>query len=137
MLNVKRVCIKKPSVKSYLFKFSLEPKSYPDIIYIGRSIKTRGYPKLPGSPLANPYYISKEGNREEVVQKYREWLWKQVQGSTGAKEELNQLLKNIKFKRELNAYPLKLACWCKENEKCHGHVIINCLNWMETNHIGK
>lgn len=134
-LSVKRVCIKTPSVKNLLTKSSLEPKAYPDIIYIGRAIKAKGYPELSRSPLANPYYINKDGTREEVVEKYRRWLWEQVQSNTEAREELIEILKNIKFKQELNSFPVKLACWCKENEKCHGDVVINCLNWMNSQEI--
>jgi len=136
-LDIKRVCIKKPSVKSYLTKLSLEPKDYPDIIYIGRAIKAKGYPELLGSLLANPFYINKDGTREEVVEKYRRWLWEQVQNNTEAKEELNELLRNVKSKQELDKYPLKLACWCKENEKCHGDVVISCLNWMNDSNLGE
>jgi hypothetical protein len=135
-LNIKRVCIKNPSVKTYLNKHLLEQESYPEVVYIGRKIKAKGYPDLPGSSLANPYYINKDGTREEVVEKYRKWLWEQIQGNTEAKEELEELLKNIKFKQKLNAFPLKIACWCKEDEKCHGDVVINCLNWMNENNLG-
>lgn len=135
-LNVKRVCIKTPSVKKLLAKSLLEPQNYPNIIYIGRAIKAKGYPQLKGSPLANPYYINADGTREEVVEKYRRWLWEQVQNNTEAKEELSELLKNIQFRQEVNEEPLRLACWCKENEKCHGDVIISRLNWMESNNIG-
>lgn len=127
-LNIKRVCIKTPSVKNLLAKSLLQ--SYSDIVYIGRAIKARGYPELSGSSLANPYYINRDGTREEVVEKYRRWLWEQVQSNTEAKEELNGLLKNAKSRQEPDRHPLKLACWCKEDEKCHGDVVISCLNWM-------
>lgn len=136
-LNVKRVCIKTPSVKSHLSKFYSERRTYPDIVYIGRAIKAKGYPELPGSPLANPFYINQDGIREEVVEKYRRWLWEQVQSNTEAREELEELLKNIKFRQELKAVPLGLVCWCKENEKCHGDVVINCLNWMNDSNLGE
>ena len=135
-LNVKRVCIKNPSVKNYLSKNNSEQEGYLDVVYIGRAIKAKGYPELPGSPLANPYYINKDGTREEVVEKYRRWLWEQIQGNTEAKEELNELLKSIKFRQELNNFPLKLACWCKEEEKCHGDIVISCLNWINENELG-
>lgn len=144
-LNVKRVCIKTPSVKKLLAKSLLEPQNYPNIIYIGRAIlggevsrnstKAKGYPQLKGSPLANPYYINADGTREEVVEKYRRWLWEQVQSNTEAKEELSELLKNIQFRQEVNEEPLRLACWCRENEKCHGDVVVNCLNWMNDTQI--
>lgn len=136
-LDIKRVCIKTPSVKNLLAKSLLEAQGYPDIVYIGRAIKAKGYPELSGSPLANPFYINKDGTREEVVQKYRQWLWEQVQSNTEAKEELNELLKSIKSRQEVKEEPLKLACWCKENEKCHGDVVISCINWMNDINLGE
>lgn len=136
-LNLKRVCIKTPSVKKLLTTSLLEPQVYPNIIYIGRAIKARGYPELPRSPLANPFYINKDGTREEVVEKYRRWLWEQVQSNTEAEEELEELLNNAKYRQEPYRHPLKLACWCRENERCHGDVVISCLNWMNDNNLGK
>lgn len=136
-LSVKRVCVKSPTVKNHLKQFSSDSQGYPDIVYIGRAINAKGYPELPGSPLANPFYINKDGTRDEVVEKYRRWLWEQVQSNTEAKKELEELLKNIKFREKLNAFPLRLACWCKENERCHGDVVINCLNWMNNNNLGE
>lgn len=114
-LNVKRVCIKDIEFNK-------------DCFYIGRGSKYTG---LPQSILANPYKIGQDGTREEVVQKYRCWLWEQIQSNTKAKETLNWLLTDIKFRQELGYEPLKLVCWCKEDEKCHGDIIIRCLNWME------
>lgn len=136
-LNLKRVCIKTPSVKKLLTTSLLEPQDYTNIIYIGRAVKAKGYPDLPGSPLANPFYINKDGTREDVIQKYRRWLWEQVQSNTEAKEELDELLKNAKSRQEPYKHPLKLACWCRENEKCHGDVVISCLNWMNDSNLGE
>jgi hypothetical protein len=119
-LNIKRVCIKDIEFDK-------------DCFYIGRGSKYTG---LPQSTLANPYKIGKDGTREEVVQKYRRWLWNQVQANTEAKETLDWLLADIRFREELGHEPLKLVCWCKEDEKCHGDIIINCLNWMSKESIG-
>jgi len=37
-------------------------------VYIGRP-----------SPLGNPFKIGRDGTRDEVVARYREWLWRQIQ----------------------------------------------------------
>lgn len=64
-------------------------------VYIGR-------PSIWG----NPFTIGKDGTREEVIQKYREWILTQP-----------KLLNSL--------YLLKgkiLGCWCKP-EACHGDVL--------------
>jgi hypothetical protein len=67
-------------------------------IYVGRP-----------SRWGNPYHIGADGSREEVIEKYREWL-------------REKLKKDPAF---LN--PLKgknLACWCPLTVSCHADVIL-------------
>ena len=71
-------------------------KMPPNAIYVGRPTKW-----------GNPYKIGVDGNREEVIAKYREWL-----------------------KKKLEEDPLKgkdLACWCPLNKPCHADVILEFL----------
>ena len=131
-LNIKRVNVKETKHSSSRF-------------YIGRANKSYGLLK---SELANPFIIGKDGDREEVVQKYKRWLWEQVkeglaQKANSAWEELKFLKrysKELQQSRDegyLCIEPLTLACWCKESEKCHGDVVIDCLNWMNRNNLGE
>jgi hypothetical protein len=64
-------------------------------VYIGRPSKW-----------GNKFVIGKDGTREEVVKKYREWLLTQP--------ELLDSLRELKGKR--------LACWCYPR-LCHGNVL--------------
>ena len=64
-------------------------------VYIGR-------PSLWG----NPFVIGKDGNRAQVIAKYRAWILKQPQ--------LLKHLPELKGKR--------LACWCSP-QACHGDVL--------------
>jgi hypothetical protein len=64
-------------------------------IYVGRPSK-----------FGNPFVIGKDGTRQEVVNKYREWLLTQP--------ELLVSLRELKGKR--------LACWCTPR-LCHGNVL--------------
>lgn len=69
-------------------------------VYIGRPSKW-----------GNPFEIGKDGDREEVIKKYREWILTQ-------EDLLNQL------------YVLKgkiLGCWCYPL-KCHGDILIELIN---------
>ena len=65
-------------------------------VYIGRPSKW-----------GNPFSIGKDGNRDEVIEKYREWIVKQP--------ELMNSLGELKGK--------VLGCWCKPLA-CHGDVLL-------------
>lgn len=85
-------------------------------LYIGRG--GRG---LPNSPLANPYYINVDGNRDKVIEKYRRWLWAKIcQHDNAVLSELLYIANNS---------DIELVCWCSPLP-CHGDVIINAVNWL-------
>jgi hypothetical protein len=71
-------------------------KVEPFDIYIGRPSKW-----------GNPFKIGKDGSREEVIQKYRQWV------STDPML-MTQLATELKGK--------VLGCWCKP-DACHGDVL--------------
>ena len=132
MLNIKRVSVK--------------DKVLGEKVYIGRPNETSS---LSPSPLANPYIIGRDRDRDEVVEKYHKWLWLQVKRKLYNPEHGNSVFAELK-RLQLEARKIQvdnilnstdnsltLMCWCKLNEKCHGDIIINCLNWMEINHIGE
>ena len=65
-------------------------------VYIGR-----------GSKWGNPYSIGKDGSREDVIEKYEEWIRTQPQ--------LLESLSELRGK--------KLGCFCYP-QHCHGDVLI-------------
>ncbi len=69
-------------------------------IYIGR-----------GSKWGNKFVIGKDGDREEVIMKYREWILKN--------NDLLNSLEELKGKR--------LGCFCKP-KACHGDVLVELVN---------
>lgn len=75
-----------------------------DYVYIGRPTKW-----------GNPYIIGRDGTREEVIEKYRQYFDSQIRTNKTFREEL----KTLKGKT--------LACFCKP-EKCHGDIIVE---WLE------
>lgn len=75
-------------------------------IYIGRPA-----PGLPGSIWVNPFVIGKDGTRDEVIEKYRQYVL--------SKPELLGQLESLRGK--------VLACWCSP-QKCHGDVLIELLS---------
>ena len=71
-------------------------KKEPFDIYIGRPSKW-----------GNPFRIGKDGSREHVIQKYRDWI-------LANSNLMAQLPLELKGKT--------LGCWCKPNA-CHGDVL--------------
>lgn len=74
-----------------------------DTIYIGRAFG----PFKQNSKWGNPFIIGKDGNRDDVIAKYKAWIQTQP--------ELLASLHELKDKT--------LICWCAP-EKCHGDVLI-------------
>ncbi len=92
-----------------------------DKIYIGRINKTYN---LPSSLLQNKFTIGRDGNRQEVVEKYRQWLWSEVKKKDEVFNELVRIVKKVKAGEKL-----ELVCWCKPYN-CHGDIVKRCINWM-------
>jgi len=87
-----------------------------DGIYIGR-------PSL----LGNPFKIGTHGTREEVIQRYRIWLWEQIKRRGEVYRELERLAAIAK------QGDLILVCWCKERDRdvsCHGDILKASVMWM-------
>ena len=76
-------------------------------VYIGR-----------GSKWGNPFVIGKDGTREEVIEKYRLWLWQQIKDRYILKEDL------LKLDNQ------RLGCFCKP-QACHGDVIVRAVEWAK------
>lgn len=73
-------------------------------VYIGRASPRKS---LEHSIWANPFRIGRDGDREEVIEKYRNWIVDQP--------GLLAQLSDLKGKR--------LACWCYP-DACHGQVLV-------------
>ena len=90
----------------------------PDVVYIGR-----------GSIWGNPY-SHKEGTkaqyrvntREEAIESYRHWLWKEIQAG------------RITIPMLLALDGKRLACYCKP-QSCHGDIIVAAIQWAKKENI--
>ena len=99
-------------------------------ITIGRARRGLGS-LLPGqvyvggpSPLGNPYALGRDGSREQVIDRYRRWLWAQLQAPGSAQErELRRLL------AQARSGELELLCWCAPLP-CHAEVVRSALLWL-------
>jgi hypothetical protein len=88
--------------------------------YIGRSrvvfIDNKRFPEEK-SLFANPFKIGQDGNKNNVIKKYKEYILYKLEISTIIKNEF----KKLKNKN--------LGCWCKPEEcQCHGDVLLELLD---------
>lgn len=90
-------------------------------LYIGRANKSYS---LSGSVLQNKFALGRDGTREEVIEKYRRWLWAEVQKRGEVWQELVRIAQKVKA-----GETVQLVCWCKPL-KCHGDVVKRCVEWM-------
>ena len=77
----------------------------PDVVRIDRATK-----------FGNPYVIGRDGSRAEVIEKYREHLWREIHAGHVSVEDLAAL------------HGKRLACWCAP-EPCHGDVLAAAARW--------
>ena len=90
--------------------------------YIGRENKTYGVRE---SPLANPFPLTRESERDGVIEQYQDWLKDNLYpesrlrspSSVSIRNEIERLKKIYEETGELN-----LVCWCFP-KRCHGEVI--------------
>lgn len=79
----------------------------PGSVYIGRPSKW-----------GNPFVIGRDGSRDEVVAKYRNWLVGEYHAGRVTHEELAAL------------HGKQLVCWCAPLA-CHGDVLVEAAAWAE------
>lgn len=77
-----------------------------------------------GSPFGNPFVIGKDGDRAEVVEKYRQWLWARIKSDSAFASKV----------RELHG---KTLCCCCKPASCHGDVLERAAAWLVQRDAGK
>jgi hypothetical protein len=82
------------------------------IVYVGR--RCRGWH---GSVLGNPFRIGVHGSREEVIRKYREWLYKRLETDPQVQSAIMDLVWMLH-----GGERVRLGCWCTPLP-CHAEVI--------------
>ena len=74
-------------------------------VYIGRAFRGQI-----GSVFSNKFKIGKDGDRDEVITKYRNWFYRKLERDGGFYQAVLALRGKM------------LVCWCVP-EPCHGGVI--------------
>jgi hypothetical protein len=83
----------------------------------------RRMPGLPGSVLGNPFRIGRDGTRDQVIAKYRRWLWEQIKLKNEAYVELRRIAELAR------RGDITLICWCAP-ELCHATVIERSVEYL-------
>ncbi len=93
--------------------------NYPDAVYVGRAMPRRG---LKASAFANPYKIGLDGDRNQVIAKYRYRAEVDLACGRITAHDLRRLVGK------------PLSCWCRRDGEertadnaCHGDEIIRLL----------
>ena len=90
---------------------------------IGSLLPGQAYMGRPGV-LGNPFVVGRDGSRQEVIGKYRRWLWRRLQEPRSPQErELRRLL------AQARAGELELLCWCHPLP-CHAEVVRGAVLWL-------
>lgn len=69
------------------------------------------------SKLGNPFEIGRDGDREEVIEKYRNWIAEKCRTSSIHRNEILRLARIYSETGQLN-----LSCWCAP-ARCHAEII--------------
>ena len=93
-----------------------------NIIYLGRYNDKLD---LKASPLANPFKMGIDGTRDEIINKYRKWLFDKIKKKDSNVMGALNMLKLAVLKKMHK----KLACYCKP-EPCHVDVVIKAVYWL-------
>jgi hypothetical protein len=88
-------------------------KKHGDVgVYVGRP-----------SILGNPFKVGRDGSLEEVIAKYRVWLWGEIKKHGSV---FNKLVELVELSKRGD---LTLVCWCSPLP-CHAEIIRNAIMWM-------
>jgi len=87
------------------------------VVFVGKGEHKKRFPTK-DSLFANPFKVGKDGNRKEVLQKYKEYLHQQLEEDKITHEDI----KSLKDKN--------LGCWCHP-EECHGDVLLEIIQNLD------
>ena len=96
---------------------------------VNRSIRTQKpgaciFNIMRPSVLGNPFIIGQDGDRAEVITKYRVWLWDHIKAETPA-----IIAELRKIKHAVQTEPVVYLMCCCKPAKCHGDILKACIEW--------
>lgn len=70
-----------------------------------------------GTPFGNPFVIGRDGDRAEVVARFRTWLWARLRDDPA-------------FAEQVRALHGRDVCCCCAPAACHGDVLLKAAAWL-------
>ena len=90
--------------------------------YLGRKINFKAVEQQPllleHSPLANPFTVKKESERDGAIAQYDDWLFEKCQDPMSNEYEFLMEIKDFLLENQ----SVILACWCSP-KKCHSEIV--------------
>jgi hypothetical protein len=101
-------------------------KTATDFYYVGRNVKQYGSKTV----LGNVFHITSWRTRAQVVQEYREWIWRELnlEEKYGVVSEMANELKAL-ARRVKAGEDIALGCHCAP-EECHADVIKAAIRYL-------
>jgi hypothetical protein len=94
------------------------------ISVVNRADQVFGFSIMRPTTLGNPFAIGKAGTREQVILKYKRWLWQNMQRHTAQLQTLCEFANLVRDGQHIN-----LICCCKP-KSCHGDVVASAIMWL-------
>lgn len=85
--------------------------------HYGNKIPSGAINIMRGTIYGNPFVIGKDGSRDEVIQKYRKWLWIRIKEDYDFSEKIKDL-----YGRDL--------CCCCYPLPCHGDILLKAAEYL-------
>ena len=108
------------SVRGWVDKESVKVVGDECFVYVGR-----GCNGWLGSCLGNRFVIGRDGDRGEVIRKYKVWLWGEWKKGKG--EVWCEVMRLVELVE--SGEDVVLGCWCVPLA-CHGEVIRDLVLWV-------
>jgi hypothetical protein len=101
----------------------------PGFVYCGRE-----FGGFAASPLGNPFRVGRDGTLDEVLARYRGWLWAQLRkGMANRHGDAVRVLEALAYLKADSV----LGCWCLDKpiagegpDQCHCDVIARATAWL-------
>lgn len=116
----------RPVIEVTSAKIPISEREITEWHYIGRQM--RGSVLYTGSALANPYRRGSGEPQGATIERYKRWLWEQMQERSTVYQELLQIMGY-----SLEGDGIALVCWCKHlgpDTPCHGDVVKAAVEWL-------
>lgn len=81
------------------------------------------------TPYGNPFHIGKDGDRAEVIEKFRAFHWDRLKKAIEEKDSVT-----LGMFQDQRLRTGDVACWCPKHLPCHSDVLVRAARWLRETH---